>query len=85
MPAYAHKNGFRRLAAWTALAAACGLAACMGADATGPGPDEASGAQTLQTKPPARPGVPEGCTREWSEAARDSVLNCPDIPPPAPR
>jgi hypothetical protein len=30
-------------------------------------------------------GVPKGCTREWSPAANDSLLYCPDIRPPKPR
>lgn len=30
-------------------------------------------------------GVPVGCSREWSDAAMDSVLDCPDIRPPKPK
>lgn len=30
-------------------------------------------------------GIPKGCTREWSPAANDSLLYCPDIRPPKPR
>jgi hypothetical protein len=29
-------------------------------------------------------GVPQGCSLAWSDAARDSVLFCPDIRPPLP-
>ena len=41
-------------------------------------------ANALQEQTPQRPGVPRGCTLEWSSAAKDSVLNCPDIRPPKP-
>jgi hypothetical protein len=78
---------FRRLAPWLALAAACVLPACMdAASATGPRPSqEASSAQTSAEKKVSRPGVPDGCNLEWSSAKRDSVLYCPDLPPPSPR
>lgn len=33
--------------------------------------------------PPARQGVHAGCALEWDPAMGDSVLNCPDIRPPA--
>jgi hypothetical protein len=78
--------GFRRLAPWSFLAALCALTACMGTDAgNGPPAVDAGAAQVSQEKPAGRPGVPAGCTLEWSVAARDSVLNCPDVPPPSPR
>lgn len=78
----------RRLAPWLALLAAGGLAACMGTAASATGPESAptaAGAQTLDAKPAPKPGVPDGCTREWSSAKRDSVLYCPDLLPPSPR
>jgi hypothetical protein len=83
----ASRPASRRLAPLAALAA-CALAACMGAGSSVTGPQSAgpaAGAQTLQEKAPARPGVPEGCTREWNNSKRDSVLYCPDLPPPSPR
>jgi hypothetical protein len=78
---------FRRFAPWLALAAACGLSACLdAASATGPQPaQEASSAQTSPEKKISRPGVPDGCNLEWSSAKRDSVLYCPDVLPPSPR
>jgi hypothetical protein len=78
----------RRLAPWLSLLAACGLAACMEAapTATAPQSDPApASAQTSEQKPVSRPGVPDGCTLEWSSAKRDSVMYCPDLPPPSPR
>lgn len=30
-------------------------------------------------------GIPKGCTRQWSQAANDSLLFCPDIRPPKPQ
>lgn len=84
-----HSSGPRRLAPWLALAAVCGFTACMGTDAgNGPSDDAAASTPALQEKSassPGIPGVPSGCTREWSNAARDSVLNCPDVLPPSPR
>ncbi|MDB5105505.1 MAG: hypothetical protein JWP91_3194 [Fibrobacteres bacterium] len=47
--------------------------------------DPASGSKALRDQSPVQAdGVPRGCTREWSETARDSVLFCPDIRPPSP-
>jgi hypothetical protein len=88
MPIANAVSSSRRLAPWLALLAAGGLAACMESAASATGPQSAptaAGAQTLDPKPAARPGVPEGCTREWSNSKRDSVLYCPDLPPPSPR
>ena len=87
MPSRSHAlHGSRRLAPWLAFAAARGFAACMetAATATGSADVPATGASQGE-KAPAKPGVPVGCTREWSPAAGDSVLNCPDLPPPSPR
>lgn len=79
--------GLRRTATWAACAAVCGLMACVDpGTAAGPRADEAPApAQALQESPSRNDGVPPGCTREWSPAAADSVLNCPDLRPPAPR
>jgi hypothetical protein len=78
--------GLRIIAPWIALAALCGLTACMETDAgSGPPADAATATPALQEKAVGKPGVPVGCTREWSNAARDSVLNCPDVAPPSPR
>jgi hypothetical protein len=78
--------GLRRLAPWLAFAAVCGLTACMETDAgAGPAGDAATSTPALQEKSSGSPGVPAGCAREWSNAARDSVLKCPDVLPPSPR
>jgi hypothetical protein len=49
---------------------------------------EASTATTepnaLRDQPVPYNGIPRGCTREWSPAANDSLLYCPDIRPPKP-
>lgn len=43
-----------------------------------PPPDEDT------TTYPARqgPGVPAGCSWEWAPTVLDSVMVCPDVPPP---
>jgi hypothetical protein len=88
MPAATHPKTapIRRIVPWLAMAAICGLTACMATDAGDAPPTEAAEpAPALQEKATGKPGVPAGCTREWSGAARDSVLNCPDVLPPSPR
>lgn len=45
---------------------------------------EDQSANALRDQAPLRPGVPRGCSLEWDVAAKDSVLNCPDIRPPSP-
>jgi len=89
MPASKHQlPASRRLALWLALLAAGGLSACMESAATATAPESgpvAASAQTSDQKSASRPGVPDGCTREWSSAKRDSVLYCPDLAPPSPR
>jgi hypothetical protein len=89
MPVSKHPlPAFRRLAPWLSLLAAGGLAACMETSPTATAPESgpaAASAQTLDQKPVSRPGVPDGCTLEWSSAKRDSVVYCPDLAPPSPR
>ena len=90
MPATNHPKTFkmRIRAAGLGLAAIgslCFLAGCMQPDAAiGPKTDVGDSAPGLQEKAAGKPGVPYGCTREWSVAAGDSVLYCPDVLPPSP-
>jgi hypothetical protein len=82
-PKKRNASRFRRRAPWLAIAAACGLVACMETAATAPRGDEAE-ASAPREKAAGKPGVPAGCTRVWSVAAADSVPNCPDLVPPSP-
>lgn len=72
---------------WAALAAACGLIACVdaGSAAAPRSEDDPAPAHALQEGSARPTGVPPGCTREWNYAIADSVLNCPDIRPPSPQ
>ncbi len=85
-PKYLALPGFRRMALCLVLPAALALIACADSIAgSDPAPDESGTAQVSREEPAGKPGVPRGCTLEWSVAARDSVLNCPDVPPPSPK
>jgi hypothetical protein len=86
---------FRKALARTAFSAAMALflawlGGCVLDPASGSGTaaDPSSGSNALRDQSPAQPqapGVPRGCTRVYSAAAMDSVLNCPDIRPPKPK
>jgi hypothetical protein len=52
------------------------------AAATATAPTMETNAQQDQAQTSSR--VPKGCTLEWSAAAMDSVIYCPDIRPPKP-
>lgn len=85
-PEYLSLPGLRRLAIYLALPAALALAACTDTVAgNDPAAEENGTAQVSREQPAERPGVPRGCSLEWSAAARDSVLNCPDVLPPSPK
>lgn len=75
---------YRRLGATAAALALCG---CLLApiEKASPAPEATDAARAQSETAPERPGVPRGCTLEWSSVARDSVLNCPDVRPPSPR
>ncbi len=79
---------FRHLILCGALALCLSvLAGCItdapGQSAASPSASEASvGPNALRDQSASGPSVPAGCTREWSAAAMDSVLDCPDIRPP---
>jgi hypothetical protein len=53
--------------------------------ATATDPTLETNAQQDQAQPQPSSRVPKGCALEWSQAAMDSVIYCPDIAPPKPR
>jgi hypothetical protein len=86
-----HLSGIKRMAASAALAfGVVALGGCLPdepaseAAATAPASDPSLETNAKQDRTPSSTGVPKGCAREWSAAAMDSVLYCPDIPPPRP-
>ena len=81
----------RRLgASWGAsilLLAMTLLTACMLEPASEPELPAASAqssAEISSKKDSGIPGVPAGCTRVYSPAKADSVLDCPEVRPPRP-
>ncbi|HKP97445.1 MAG TPA: hypothetical protein VJ385_16995 [Fibrobacteria bacterium] len=76
-------------AAFAFCAGVCGGCLMDPASADGqaaPAESDASAEPTaLRDQSASVPGVPRGCSREWSATAMDSVLYCPDVRPPKPR
>ncbi|MDB5050833.1 MAG: hypothetical protein JWO30_3904 [Fibrobacteres bacterium] len=88
-----YRNGIaKRLARAAAFAFCLGVCGCLmdspsdgSADAAATATDPGVGPKALRDQSAPDTGIPRGCTREWNQAAMDSLLYCPDVRPPKPR